>query len=206
VLSYVWIFPSFLSVVEAFAYNGKGDETALKRLGPCCRCFNVCSFLVDFCFCLPRVFSRLQTPSKLHLLSLSNPFSFSPSVDGFSTVDTVGRGVATDVRSFFSLCFASLFLAAPSSACIDDEFVLVFFFLLFSLGCLCWADPGLIAQLAPFQYASTKCIFIAPLTKDDDDEWIPNRKFGFKSGPSKDQCLHLELCRWIESLPKFPFF
>lgn len=37
---------------------------------------------------------------------------------------------------------------------------------------------------------------------DDDDEWIPNGVLGLNPGPDQ-QCLHLELCRWIESLPTF---
>jgi hypothetical protein len=64
----VWIFPFFfLSVVEAFAYNGTGDETALKRLGTLAAGVSTCALfrfllLSTFVFVLPRI-SRLQTPS-----------------------------------------------------------------------------------------------------------------------------------------------
>jgi hypothetical protein len=45
----VWIFPFFfLSVVEAFAYNGTGDETALKRLEPSLLVFQRALFSVFF--------------------------------------------------------------------------------------------------------------------------------------------------------------
>ncbi len=123
-------FPFSLSVVEAFAYNGTGgDETALKRLGPCCWCFNVrsfpFSFLVDFLFLFASRISRLQTPSKLHLLSFLISFL---SECQWVSLDTDGKGVATDVAFFLWLmfCISVFLLTRVARALTTDEFVFSF--------------------------------------------------------------------------------
>ncbi len=79
-------FSSFLSVVEAFAYNGTGDETALKRLGALAAGVSTCALfrflflsICCFLFCLASFAfkHRLEASPSIFLDSL-----FSWSVHG----------------------------------------------------------------------------------------------------------------------------